>query len=99
MVSNANYLICIFMNFNENIKNGLKSINKEFPGTNHHYGTVIALDIYHVTNILMSWIYLKFYLICIFMNINYNIENWGVNQEKTIAIERFLVDYKIFLTF
>ena len=30
VVSNANYLICIFMNFNENIKNGLKSINKQF---------------------------------------------------------------------
>ena len=47
------------MNFNENIKNCLKSINKEFPDPNHHYGTVIALVIYHVTNILMSWTYLK----------------------------------------
>ena len=99
MVSNANYLIFIFMNFNENNKNGLKSINKEFPGPNHHYGTVIALVIYHVTNILMSWTYLIFFFICIFMNINYNIENWGVNQGNTIAIERFLVDYKIFLAF
>ena len=33
------------------------------------------------------------------MNINYNIENWGVNQGETIAIERFLVDYNIFLAF
>ena len=48
------------MNFNENIKNGLKSINKQFSGPNHHYDTVIALVIYHVTNILMSWTYLKF---------------------------------------
>ena len=31
------------------------------------------------------------------MNINYNVENWGKNQGKSIAIERFLVDYKIFL--
>ena len=41
------------MNCNENIKNGLKSINKQFSGPNHHYGTVIAQVIYHVTNILM----------------------------------------------
>ena len=47
MVSNANYLICIFMNSNENIKNDLKSINEQFSGLNHHYGTVIALVIYH----------------------------------------------------
>ena len=59
MVSNANDLICIFMNFNENIENGLKSINKQFSGPNHHYDTVIALVIYHVTSILMSWTYLK----------------------------------------
>ena len=30
------------MNCNENIKNGLKSINKQFSGPNHHYDTVIA---------------------------------------------------------
>ena len=59
MVSNAIYLICIFMNCNENIKNGLKSINKQFSGPNHHYDTVIAQVIYHVTNILMSLAYLK----------------------------------------
>ena len=59
MVSNANYLICIFMNFNEHIKKGLKSINKQFSGPNHHYDTVVALVMYHVKNILMSWIYLK----------------------------------------
>ena len=45
MVSNANYLICIFMNFNENIKTGLKSINKQFSDPIHHYDTVIALVI------------------------------------------------------
>ena len=98
-MSNANYLICIFMNFNENIKNVLKSINKHFSGPNHHNDTIIALVIYHVTDILMSWTYLKFfYLICIFMNTNYNVENRGKNQGKSIAIERFLVDYKIFLS-
>ena len=47
------------MNCNENIKNGLKSINKQFSGPNHHYDTGIAQVIYHVTNILMSWTYLK----------------------------------------
>ena len=52
-------LICIFMNFNENTKKGLKSINEQFSGPNHHYDTVIALVIYHVTNILMSWTDLK----------------------------------------
>ena len=46
MVSNANYLICIFMNFNETIKKGLKSINEQFSCPNHHYDTVIALVIY-----------------------------------------------------
>ena len=45
-MSNANYLICIFMNFNENIKNGLKSINKHFSGPNHHNDIIIALVIY-----------------------------------------------------
>ena len=34
-------------------------INKQFSGLNHHYDTVIAQVIYHVTNILMSWTYLK----------------------------------------
>ena len=48
MVSNAIYLICIFMNCSENIKNGLKSINKQFSGPNHHYDTVIAQVIDHV---------------------------------------------------
>ena len=78
------------MNYNENIKNGSKSINKQFSGPNHYYDTIIALVIYHVTNILMSWTYLKIFIICIFMNINYNVENWGDNQGKTIAIEKFL---------
>ena len=89
------------MNFNENIKKGLKSINEQFSGLNHnhHYDTVIALVIYHVTNILMSWTYFKFYLIFIFMNTNYNVENWSENQEKTIAIERFLMYYKSLLAF
>ena len=50
------------MNCNENIKNGLKSINKQFSGPNHHYDTVIAQVIYHVTNILMSWTYLKIFI-------------------------------------
>ena len=47
------------MNFNENIETGLKSINKQFSGQNHHYDNIIVLVIYHVTNILMSWTYLK----------------------------------------
>ena len=47
------------MNFNENIKNGLKSRNKQLSGPNHHCDTVMALVIYHVTNILISWTYLK----------------------------------------
>ena len=39
------------------------------------------------------------YLIFIFMNTNYNVENLSENQEKTIAIERFLMDYKSLLAF
>ena len=34
------------MNYNENIKNGSESINKQFSGPNHHYDTIIALVIY-----------------------------------------------------
>ena len=83
-MSNANYLICIFMNFHENIKN-------------HHNGTIIALVIYHVTDILMSWTYLKILSHLHIHEIYYNVENWGKNQGESIAIERFLVDYKIFL--
>ena len=45
MVSNACYLICIFMNFNENIKNDSKivktSINRLLSGPNYHCDTVI----------------------------------------------------------
>ena len=52
-----------------------------------------------MTNILMPWIYLNILSVCIFMNIIYNVENWGKNHGKTIAVERFLVDYKIFLAF
>ena len=43
----------------KHIKNSLKSINKQLTGPNHHFVTVIALVIYHVTNILMSCTYLK----------------------------------------
>ena len=38
------------------------------------------------------------YLICIFMNINKNVENLGKKQQqKTIAIERFWIGKKIYL--
>ena len=47
------------MNFNENIKHGLNSTNKQFSGPSHHNVTVITLVIYHVTNILMSSTYMK----------------------------------------
>ena len=38
----------------------------------------------------------NFYLICIIMNTIYNVEYWGENQGKTIAIERFLVFLAIY---
>ena len=47
------------MNFNEHIKTGLKSINKQFLNPIHHYDTVIAQVIYQLTNILVPWTYLK----------------------------------------
>ena len=47
------------MNFNENIKHGLNSTNKQFSGPKHHNVTVITLVKYHVTNILMSSTYMK----------------------------------------
>ena len=38
------------------------------------------------------------YLICIFMNINENLETRGKTEKKTIAIAMFWMGYKIYLT-
>ena len=39
------------------------------------------------------------YLICVFMNINQNVENRGKTTVEFIAFARFWMDYKIFLEF
>ena len=100
MVRDANYLTCIFMNFNENIKNGSKSVNKHFLGPIHRYDTVIALVIYHVTNLLMSWTYLKFFISFEYSVILIIMLKTGAKiRGKLLPMEVFFLDYKIFHAF
>ena len=89
MVSDANYLICIFMNTNENFKNEgkiLKNINKLISATNHHQTNIVEYFISSVIQFVKSihpMALYENYLICIFMNINENLKNEG----KTIELK------------
>ena len=95
MVSNASYLICIFINFNETLKmteKSLKSINKLILGPNDDIKPVISFDKFiNVMGLNEN------YLICIFMNINKNVENRGKKQGETIPTARFLMGNMICL--
>ena len=99
MVSNANYLICIFMDTNENLKNEGKSlnINKLISATNHHQTNIveyfISLVIQFDKSIHPMALY-ENYLICIVMNINENLKNEG----KTIELKNEDVPTKILIS-
>ena len=79
MVLFNNYLICIFMNINENLKKIREiiknTINKLISAPNHHQTTIvecfIASEIQFDIPFHLMVLYNK-YLICIFMNINEN---------------------------
>ena len=55
MISNASPLICIFKNFNENIKitEKINSLNKLISDPNYHGGTLSLSQYYHMTNLFM----------------------------------------------
>ena len=87
MVSNARYLIFVFMNFNENLKDDRKIIKIHIQ-TNFrpklslcHFviEPVISYD-----NFIDVMGLNKNYLIYIFMKINKNIENRGKTWEKNV---------------
>ena len=66
MINNANDLICIFMNFNENTKTiektHIKTISELISYLNYHCDKIV--DVMYEN-----------YIICIFMNINDNDKN------------------------
>ena len=82
MARDANYLICIFMNINENLENKgnheKNTINKLISVPNHHQTTVvecfIASEIQFDKPFHLMVLH-KNYFICIFMNINENLKN------------------------
>ena len=86
MARDANYLICIFMSINENLKNkGENKINKLISALNHHQTTIVACFIASKIQFDKSFHLMVLYendLICIFMNINENLKNEG----KTIGL-------------
>ena len=81
MVLYNNYLICIFMNINENLKtirdNIKNTINKLISAPNNHQLTIvecfIALEI-EFDKPFYLMVLDNNYLICIFMNINENLK-------------------------
>ena len=77
MVKYANYLIFVFMNINQNLKNKLKIIqkviNKLSLASNHHQTTIVAcfiLSVIQFDKVFYLMVLYENYLICIFMNIN-----------------------------
>ena len=79
MPGNANYLICLFIITNENVKireNHKNTINNSFQSKNHHRTTIAACSVSSMmqfdTSFHLMAIY-KIYFICIFMNINENL--------------------------
>ena len=82
MVLYNNYLICIFMNINENLKKIREiiknTINKLISARNHHQTTIVEYfilsEIQFDIPFHLKVLYNK-YLICIFMNINENLKN------------------------
>ena len=92
MVNNGCYLICIFMNFNENIKKDRKivneSINKLLSCPNYHCDTFFFLKPVISYDKFIDVMRLnENYLIYIFMNIN--VKNRGKMRKETIAIAKF----------
>ena len=81
MARDANYLICIFMNINENLKNKGKIITNTISNW-YKPKTVINLLLLHVFTLSVIQFDRYFYimvlyendLICIFMNINENLK-------------------------
>ena len=85
----ANYLICIFMNINENLNNKGKIVKKHhkylISNPNHHQTTIVAFFFISPVIQFDKYFHLMFlygnYLICIFINITGNLKR----QDKTIA--------------
>ena len=81
MARNANCLICIFMNIDENLNNTgnhKNTINKLISAPNHHQTTIGACFIASELQFDKPFHLMVLYennLICIFMNINENLKN------------------------
>ena len=78
MVKYANYLVFIFMNINQNLKNKWKIIknviNKLILASNHHQTTIVACffisSVIQFDKVFNLMVLYENYLTCIFMNIN-----------------------------
>ena len=91
MVSNANYLIGVFINFHENMKNGRKnlkkSINELISAPNSRCDTFFLFNIDLVISydeFIGDVVLFENYLIRIFMNINKTVKKWEKREKKHI---------------
>ena len=105
MINNVNYRFCIFMKFNENFKKDRKSfkIHKKTNFMPELSSCHFVIDPVKSNGKFIDLIGPdKNDLICIFMNINENVENLEKRErekknKKTMVIARFWMGYKIYL--
>ena len=101
MVSNANYLIGVFINFHENMKNGRKnlkkSINELISAPNSRCDTFFLFNIEPVMSydeFIGDVVLFENYLIRIFMNIHKTVKKWEKTREN-ISIAMYWIGYKM----
>ena len=100
MIKNVNYLRCIFMKFNENCKKKKDRTIVKTPEVT--FRPKLSLCHFVVDPVKSNDKFIDIMglyennLICIFMNINKNVENLkGKKRGKTMVIARFWMGYKI----
>ena len=79
-------------------ENHLKSLNILISGPYYHCDTFFIEPVISYDKFIDVMNLNETYLICIFININKNVENRGKKGKKTIAISRFWMGYKIYLS-
>ena len=90
MVKYANYLIFIFMNINQNLKDKWKIIKnvKLILASNHHQTTIVAcffiLSVIQFDKVFYLIVLYENYLICKFMNINEYLKRWAKSLVKIV---------------
>ena len=91
MVSNANYLMIIFINFHENLKNGkkmfLKSIIELILGLNCRCDTYFIEPVISYDELIDDLVLYENYLICIFMTINKTVKDEEKTREKLYPLQ------------